>query len=215
MIASPWSLLNEDERLILTPKLVGLREDIPITDQLTEAAGEQFNHFVIEYQPDGEIHRQAVSNHILTAQNFIRHAGGEQDSVLWRQVAEIKGIRRSYLELTVRNRDEFLRVLGQSEFVVNCEPFWSIHKFDSARAITNYSHQPSLHFANDRADEAHYGPNYFFVHWDRTSCWFRKSNWPIRRLPGARTAEQLYAAAHHRFDCACPQAVSEYLNRLS
>jgi hypothetical protein len=213
MIVSPWSLLGEDEQLMLASKLMGLDVDVQSSDQLLEAASERFNHFVIEYGPDGEVNPQAVNTNVLTTRNFIAQAGGDH-SVIWRQVAEIKGIRRSYLELTVWDRDEFLRVLVESDFVVNREPFWSIHKFDSARAVTDYSYQPSLHFANDRADEDNYGPNYFFVHWDKTSCWFRRSNWLVRRLPGARAAEQLYAAAHHRFGCACPQMVSEYLKCL-
>lgn len=213
MIASPWSLLSNEERLILTPKLLALPEEISGTGQRIETAGEQFNHFVIEYLPDGEINHQAISDHVLTAQNFLTHASHPSNPAIWKQIREIKGIRRSYLELVVRDRDEFLSVLREADFVVNREPFWSIHKFDSARAMTDYSHQPSLHFANDRADEDHYGPNYFFVHWDRTSCWFRRSNWPVRRLPGARTVEQLYAAAHHRFGCACPLTVREHLRQ--
>jgi hypothetical protein len=211
MITSPWNLLSAYERLMLTPKLLGIFEEVPVTGPLIEAASERFNHFVIECGPDGKVSPQAVKDHVLTAQNFIAQAG-RTHSPIWRLVAEIKGIRRSYLELMVRDRHEFLSVLREADFVVNREPFWSIHKFDSARAITDYSHQPSLHFANDRADEDNYGPNYFFVHWDRTSCWFRRSSWPVRRLPGARAVEQLYAATHHRFGCACPQKVSEYLN---
>lgn len=219
MIASPWSLLKDEEQLILAPKLIGLHEELAATDQLAdqliEAAADQFNQFVIEYLPSGEPNHQAVQENILTAQNFLAQTGGRFNSQLWQQVAEIKGVRRSYLELTVRNRHEFLDELRQSEFVINREPFWSIHKFDSARAITDYSHQPSLHFANDRADERDYGPNYFFVHWDKTSCWFRKSNWLAKRWPGVRLAEQLYAAAQHRFGCACPLEVSEYLRAKS
>lgn len=209
MIASPWHSLDEDERRMLTPKLLGLGEETPITDSLLEAASERFDHFVLEFQPGGSPHHQAIHDRVLTARNFLT----QTRPTLWPQVRELKGIRRSYLELTVWNREEFLRLLRRSEFIVNREPFWSIHKFDSARAVTDYSHQPSLHFANDRADEAQYGPEYFFVHWDRTSAWFGKSKWLIRRWPGARPAEQLYAAAQHRFGCACPQAVSEYLKQ--
>ncbi|HMV82204.1 MAG TPA: hypothetical protein PLD20_20655 [Blastocatellia bacterium] len=193
---------------MLMPKLLGLGEKTPLTDCLMEAAGERFDHFVLDFQPDGSLHHQAISDRVLTAQNFL----AQTRAILWQHVRELKGIRRSYLELRVWNRQEFLRVLRESEFIVNREPFWSIHRFDSARAVTDYSHQPSLHFANDRADEDAYGPEYFFVHWDRTSAWFRRSHWPIRRLPGARQAEQLYAAARHRFGCACPQQVCEYLN---
>lgn len=192
MIVSPWSQLNQAEQLALSPKLTASVED----------AGERFDQFVIEYDQHGAINHQATEDNLLTAQNFIAQA-----SVFWQQIAEIKGFRRSYLELTVFDRDEFLRVLAELDYVINREPFWTIHKFDSAREMTDYSHQSSLHFANDRADEADYGPNYFFAHWDKTSCWFRKSNWPIRHLPGARQTEQLYAAMQHRFGCACPQTV--------
>ncbi|MGE0887216.1 MAG: hypothetical protein AB7P14_27145 [Blastocatellales bacterium] len=210
MIVSPWSRLSEFEQAILAPKLLGLREEICATDQLLESASERFNELVIEYGSAGEVNAQTTRENILTARNFIAHAG---DSPIWRQVAEIKGFRRSYLELTVNDRNRFLDFLSRLDYVVNREPFWSIHRFDSARELTDYSHQPSLHFANDRADEDNYGPNYFFVHWDKASCWFRKSNWPIRRLPGAKQVEQLYAAIQHRFGCACPVTVNEHLQR--
>ncbi|MBP6821035.1 MAG: hypothetical protein KA368_05805 [Acidobacteria bacterium] len=202
MIVSPWSQLNEAEQLAIAPKLGNFSED------MFEVAAERFNQFVIEYDQQGAINHRATEDNLLTAQNFIAQASG-----FWKQIVEIKGFRRSYLELTVTDRDEFLRVLTKSDYVINREPFWTIHKFDSARELTDYSHQPSLHFANDRADEAGYGHNYFFVHWDKTSCWFRKSNWPIRRLPGVRQIEQLYAAVQHRFGCACPQTVSQHLKR--
>jgi hypothetical protein len=200
MIVSPWSQLNETEQLAIAPKLGDLSED------RFEVAAERLNQFVIEYDQQGAIIHKATEDNLLTAQNFIAQASG-----FWKQIAEIKGFRRSYLELTVFDRDEFLRVLAEADYVINREPFWTIHKFDSAREVTEYSHQPSLHFANDRADETEYGPNYFFVHWDKTSAWFRKSNWPIRHLPGARQVEQLYAAVHHRFGCASPQTVSQHL----
>ena len=173
-----------------------------------EAAAERFDQLIIEYDLDGKVNRRATGDNVLTAQNFIAHA-----TPFWPHIAEIKGFRRSYLELTVLNRDAFLQALADAGYVINREPFWTIHKFDSAREVSEYSMQPSLHFANDRSGEAEYGPNYFFVHWDKTSVWFRKSNWPIRRLPGVRQMEQLYAAVHHRFGCACPQRVREHLRR--
>jgi len=209
MSLSPWSLLSEDERLILAPKLTDE------TDQRLETAGERFHHLICEEALPHTFPFQTIQDRILTAQNFLVQAGGFDNSALWQQIATLKGFRRSYLEVMVKNRDEFLRVLASSDFVVNREPFWSTHKFDSARAITDYSYEPSLHFANDRADEAEYGLDYFFVHWDRTSCWFKESRWPIKRLPGARAVEQLYAAVQHRFSCACPVAVSNYLNSKS
>ena len=197
MIVSPWSQLSEAEQVALSPKLAGLPED----------AAERFNQFVIEYDRQGAINHPATNDNLLTAQNFIA-----QTATFWNHIAEVKGFGRSYLELTVRDRTKFLRALAEADYVINREPFWTIHKFDSAREVTDYSHQPSLHFANDRASEREYGENYFFVHWDKTSAWFRKSNWPIRRLPGARQAEQLFAAVQHRFGCACPQTVRDHLN---
>lgn len=217
MIVSPWSQLNEDEQLRLMPKLAGFRSDLQremtATDELVEAAAERFDQFVIEYDQHGAINHPTTQDNLLTAQNFIVHAG--RHSAIWKQIAEIKGFKRSYLELTVFDRSEFLQALAESDYVINREPFWTIHKFDSAREMADYSHQPSLHFANDRAGETEYGPNYFFVHWDKTSCWFRKSKWPIRRLPGSRQIEQLYAAIQHRFGCACPQEVSKHLRTKS
>lgn len=198
MIVSPWSQLSEAEQLALSPKLAALPED----------AAERFNQFVIEYNRQGTLNHPATNDNLLTAQNFIAQA-----ATFWNHVAEIKGFRRSYLELTVWDRTEFLRELAELDYIINREPFWTIHKFDSARELTDYSHQPSLHFANDRTDEREYGEHYFFAHWDKTSAWFRKSRWPIRRLPGAHQAEQLYAAVQHQFGCACPQAVRAHLKR--
>lgn len=212
MIVSPWSLLSEAEQLILTPKLAG-GGNARITDQLLEIAAERFDQLITEVTPHGAVNHGAIGDFVLTAQNFILHVGGHHQAALWQQIAEFKGFRRSYLELTVRSREDFLRVLRASNFVINREPFWSTHKFDSARAMTQRSHQPSLHFANDRADEAEYGPDYFFVHWDKTSCWFRKSNWAGQWLPGARVIEQLYAAMQHRTGCACPRVVCDYLRQ--
>jgi len=213
MSCSAWNLLGEKQQLILAPKL--FRDGIFSADQMLELAAERFCRLVVEYDSEGDINAQSVRENVLTAQNFIASIDAQKNSAIWRQIAELKGFRRSYLELTVKDRGEFLGVLGESDFVINREPFWTIHRFDSAREITDYSHQPSLHFANDRADEEGYGPNYFFAHWDKTSCWFRKSNWPIRRLPAAKQIEQLYAAAHHRFGCACPHRVCEHLKRIS
>ena len=155
-----------------------------------------------------------AEDNLLTAQNFVLHAGGYDNSAIWRQILEIKGFRRSYLELTVFDRNEFLRVLTDCGYVINREPFWTIHKFDSARERTEYSHHPPLHFANDRANETDYGPNYFFVHWDGASPWFRKSKWLIRFLPGGWQLEQVYAALRHRRGSPCPQMVKVYLSSL-
>ena len=214
MIVSPWSQLSEAEQLPLASKLVGLRQEITETEQVFEAAAERFDQYVIEYDHQGAFNPLATQDNLLTAQNFVLHAGGYDNSAIWRQIVEIKGFRRSYLELTVFDRNEFLRVLTDCGYVINREPFWTIHKFDSARERTEYSDHPPLHFANDRANEADYGPNYFFVHWDGASPWFRKSKWLIRFLPGGWQFEQVYAALRHRRGNPCPQMVKVYLSSL-
>jgi len=198
MIVSPWSQLSKTEQEALSPKLAGLPED----------AIERFDQFIIEYDQKGTINHTATNDNLLTAQNFVA-----QTATFWHHIAEIKGFRRSYLELTVWDRTEFLHVLAGLDYVINREPFWTIHKFDSARETTEYSHHPALHFANDRANEADYGPNYFFVHWDNQSPWFRKSEWPLDWLPGARLAEQLFAGFQHRYGCACPRTVRDHLSQ--
>jgi hypothetical protein len=198
MIVSPWSQLSETEQEALSPKLAGL----------SEHAAERFDQFVIEYDKKGTINHSATNDNLLTIQNFATQA-----EPFWHHIAAIKGIQPSYLELTVQDRTEFLRELAKLDYVINREPFWTIHKFDSARETTEYSRHPALHFANDRANETDYGPNYFFVHWDNQSPWFRKSDWPLNWLPGARLAEQLYAGFQHRYGCACPQTVRDHLAR--
>lgn len=213
MIVSPWSQLSEAEQYALSSKLAGLRDRELITSDWPEFCAERFNQFVIEFDPTGTLNHSGTLENFLTAQNFIAHAGGLDNSALWQQVAEIKGFRRSYLELTVWDRTEFLRVLARLNYVINREPFWTIHKFDSAREITEFSYHPALHFANDRANEREYGENYFFVHWDRTSPWFRQSNWPFNRLPGMRLAEQALAGFLHRYGCACPHTVRDHLSQ--
>jgi hypothetical protein len=193
-----WHYLTDEQQRLMLPKLAGKATE-PIAAAMIE---ERFHALLAPCAT-----QQEVADSLLTLENFIAGTGGYSDSPLWRQIAAFRGVRRSYLELLVHDRDTLLQVLAEQNYVINREPFWTIHKFDSARARTRYAHEPSLHFANDRADEDGYGPNYFFVHWDATSCWFEKSRWWV----GARQLERLHAALQHWRGCACPQQVRAYL----
>jgi hypothetical protein len=148
------------------------------------------------------------ANKFLTLRNFIRQASAIPQA--WEQIETIVGVAVSYLEIRVFDRDEFLRALQAHGYSVNS---WMEkvsrwvghgHRFDSARALTEYRHDPQLHFVNDRADEEAYGPNYFFVHWDAQSVYARRGSL-IGRIMAGRT---------HAHQCATPQQVEEYLNGL-
>jgi hypothetical protein len=108
-----------------------------------------------------------------------------------------------------------MRALVNIGFVVNREPFWTIHRFDSAREVTTFSDEPSLHFANDRADEPAYGANYFFVHWDVSSAWFTKTRRDRGLMARVKVVERLRSAWRHRTGFAEPEAVQSSLSARS
>ncbi|MBL8166907.1 MAG: hypothetical protein JNJ50_02055 [Acidobacteria bacterium] len=223
MKLSPWTWLSATERRLLAPTLLAVESSAPLADEALTAAGRRFDFLLHQScrEAGREAGRDAASgasasesalrDRVLTAQNFLRQLGARQTAPLWRQIHQFNGISRSYLELTVRDRDEFLRLLRAARYVVNRELPWTIHKFDSARARTTFARQPSLHFANDRHDEPGYGPNYFFVHWDPTSVWFQRSQWRFSWLPGVRWLERWHAARQHHEGSASPQHVQAYL----
>ena len=208
---SPWSLLTADERRLLVPKLVTPAAADEINDADLTGAGEVFDRALLSESERGEPDGTVVAERLLTMRNFVEQTGGYDSGPLWQQVARLTGVRRSYLELFVHRRDEFLVTLGEAGFVINREPFWTIHKFDSARALTRFSHEPSLHFANDRANGSGYGATYFFTHWDVSSVWFEESSWRFGRVPGLRSVERLRAARRHHTGFASPEAVQSYL----
>lgn len=159
----------------------------------------------ITHAPEDEIRS---TNQRLTLHNFIRQVNLIPNA--WEQIETIVGVAVSYLELRVYDCDEFLKTLRAHGYAVNS---WMEkvsrwvghgHRFDSARALTEHRYEPQLHFVNDRADEAAYGPNHFFVHWDAQSV-YAKRGWVIGRIAAGRT---------HAHQCATPQQVHEYLQRL-
>ncbi|MEP7273701.1 MAG: hypothetical protein ABI882_19540 [Acidobacteriota bacterium] len=210
-LLSPWSLLTDSERCLLVGKLIMLPSTIDIGDNHLRAAGQRFDAALAEPGASAETEALLIPDRILTLRNFMYQAGAAGSGSWWKHVARLKGVRHSYLELTVHNRAGLLQHLRSAGFVINREPFWSSHKFDSARAVTRFSREPSLHLANDRAEEPAYGPNYFFVHWDVTSVWFEESTLWYRRLPGARIIERIRAGLKHQSGLAQCGIVESYL----
>ena len=210
-VTLPWDQLTPGERRILAPKLILVDDQRELTEDDLFRAGIEFNRGMIEGDPRMNADPEKLAAHLLTLRNFLAQTGGYSDGALWREVAVLKGVRRSYLELTVRDRDGLLRLLATRGFAINREPFWTIHKFDSARSITRFWREPSLHFANDRANEREYGPNYFFVHWDVASATFRETSGWLGRVPGMRYLEMLYGSWRHRSGFASPEVVRAFL----
>lgn len=191
--------LRVEEQQLIIPKL--LPQAAPSADDLHVIG---LLHELI-YTPDD---LQQSASKLLTLRNFIRQVSAIPQA--WEQIATIVGVAPSYLEITVSDGVEFLRVLQAQGYAVNS---WMEkvsrwvghgHRFDSARALTEHRHDPQLHFVNDRADEEAYGPSYFFVHWDAQSVYARRG-WLLGRIAAGRT---------HAHQTATPQEVEDYLNRL-
>lgn len=198
-----FSLLTQDEQLLLAPKLLALARHADFTSADFAPAAQRFQTLLLT-----ENQSRNPADKFLTLQNFTRQLG--QIPAAWGQVNSFVGVAQSYLELTVRDHRHFLAALQAAGYAVNSwmEKIsrWAGHghRFDSARARTAQRFEPQLHLVNDRADEAAYGPNYFFVHWDAQSVYAQRG-WLLGRIAAGRTH------AHHT---ATPQEVDEYLNRL-
>ena len=194
-----FSQLRTVEQQLIVPKFLlrteQVADDVGVTDWLQE----------LIHTPDDS---EQSANKLLTLRNFIRQTSAIPQA--WEQLESIVGVAISYLEIRVFDRAEFLHILKAHGYAVNSwmEKIsrWAGHghRFDSARALTEYRHEPQLHFVNDRADEEAYGPNYFFVHWDAQSVYARRGSL-IGRIVAGRT---------HAHQCATPQQVDEYLNGL-
>ena len=194
-----FSQLRAAEQQLIVPKFLPRAEDVVDDIRVTG-----WLHELIHIPDDLE---QSI-NRLVTLRNFIRQTSAIPQA--WEQLETIVGVAISYLEIRVFDRDEFLRILKAHGYAVNS---WMEkisrwvghgHRFDSARALTKYRHEPQLHFVNDRADEEAYGPNYFFVHWDAQSVYAQRGSL-LGRIIAGRT---------HAHQCATPQQVDEYLNSL-
>lgn len=197
-----FSRLKIKERQLITPKLIGNFDSLPHSLEQYLQAQSIFHRLILaDSQPELHFER------FLTLRNFIRQVGAIPAA--WNQIRNFIGVARSYLEVTVHDHQDFLFALRAEGFAVNS---WMEkvsrfaghgHRFDSARARTEYRHDPQLHLVNDRADEETYGPNYFFVHWDAQSVYARRGSL-LGRIVAGRT---------HAYLTASPEEVDEYLNR--
>jgi RHS repeat-associated protein len=198
---TPWEQMTEEEKKQLTPKLVRLKNPNKITQQEHKAAGARFNSLVTV---KGDA--QATADRIATAKSFVKefssHGRAPHNDPAYRQIDQIQAIGRSTLEVTVKNKDAFLKALASEGYSVNAKEE-SIaqersrrlrgradHPFDNARSLTYRDTDPELHFANDKSDNPDYGPNYFFAHWDVSSVNCLAGCGPIgRALSGPKHAE--------------------------
>jgi hypothetical protein len=138
----------------------------------------------------------STSANIQSVRNFIAQSGGTKNSDTWQQITAITKVtpgaadlfepvedssRResSHIEVKVADKYKFFEALKSdpvNRFTVNSIADAMVkvvgaswHRFDNARARTDYRTDPQLHYMNDLSEDPNYGPNHFFVHWDATS----------------------------------------------
>jgi len=207
-----WDQLNDEERKQLTPRLVHLKNSNKITAKELKAAGAKFNSLVTV---KGDA--QATADRIATAKGFVAefssHGTSPNNDRAYQQIDQIEAIGRSTLEVTVKNKDEFLSALASEGYSVNSseeviaqkkssmERGRADHPFDNARSLTYYDTDPELHFANDQADNSRYGPNYFFVHYDPSS---------VNCLSGCGTIGRALSGRKHAEGAASPTQATNY-----
>jgi RHS repeat-associated protein len=212
---APWDQLNEEEKRALAPKLIKVKDPNKITTKELKTAGQKFNNLVTV-----KGNAQATADRIATAKNFVQNfskGGPASQNAVYQQIDQIKRIGVSAVEVTVRDKDQFLTALANAGYAVNSADEYVAnayaritrgkvdHPFDSARAPTIYDSDPELHFANDRSDDPDYGPNYFFAHWDPTSvnCDF-----------GCGVIGRATSGMEHSKGHASPAQVRDYLKRM-
>ena len=199
-----FSLLAQDEQRLLVPKLSALVGREAFTADEFELAAQRFQTLILT-----ENQSRNPADKFLTLQNITRQLS--LIPAAWQQVHRFVGVAQSYLEMTAHDHRQFLAALKAAGYAVNSwmekVSRWAGqgHRFDSARALTEHRYDPQLHFVNDRADEAAYGPNYFFVHWDAQSV-FAKRSGLLSRVAAGRT---------HKHQTASPQEVKAYLDQMT
>jgi hypothetical protein len=217
---NPWDQLTDEERKALAPKLTTVNDPNKITTKELKTAGARFNDLTKVYNANGTLNTQATADNVATAQNFVANfsqGGPASQNAVYQQINSIERIGRSTVEVTVQNKDQFLTALSKAGYAVNSADeyvanAWARitkgsvdHPFDSARAPTIYYSDPELHFANDRADDPKYGPNYFFAHWDPASVNCDFGCGPIGRAS---------SGMEHSKGPASPAQVRDYLKRV-
>ncbi len=215
----PWDQLEDYERRALASKLTQVKDADNITKKELKAAGEKFNNLTKVYNSDGTINTQATADNVATAQNFVQNfiqGSPPNQNPVYQQINTIEAIGRSTVEVTVKDKDQFLGALANQGYAVNSGDEYvangyaritkgsADHPFDSARARTVYDSDPELHYGNDRANDPNYGSNYFFAHWDPTSVNCVRGCGPIGRVA---------SGSQHSSGPASPAQVKDYYKR--
>lgn len=212
---NPWEQLSNEERTLLAPKLVSVKDASKLTAKELSAAGSAFNRMVTV---DGNA--EGTATNIAAMQDFIAAAGGYKNSKVWRDITSIVAVtfggpppagdyavQSSEIHVTVADKKTFLADLQNEGYEVNTvsDKLFrrTYHPFDNASALTPRINDPQLHYANNKSNDPDFGPNYFFAHWDRASSHSREGG-PIGDAA---------AGASHSKGFASPQAVREYLKR--
>jgi len=158
---NPWADLTDEEQRLITSKIKTVRKG--------QTVGERFNDLVRVYN-GGKLDEQATTNRLLTVRNFIDATGAHNDSDLWNQITQIRGIDSNYLEISAKSEKGLVSAAkkqGFEEVLIEDKVMKAIgkghHGNDSLRQISDNIFQPSMHFANDK------GGNIYEVHWDPTS----------------------------------------------
>jgi hypothetical protein len=183
----PWIQLTEEEQKIIAAKL-------PLKNSAT--AQKVFN--------DRFTGKDAEETTALATavKNLIDNAGGRSNSEVWQQIQSIDGgwvderdNSAAALHLTVDNSQDFLTVLRKNGYDVDRYYEVLSHHKHSARYITEYSHQPGMHFVQ----EDNYPDDKFDVHWDARSSAFKKTNWKYYLLAAfaAKAVERVVAGKSH------------------
>jgi hypothetical protein len=215
----PWDQLNDSERRALAPKLTTVKDASKITDKELTATGKAFDNKVKVYNADGSLNNQATADRVSTAQNFVQNftqVTPPSQNAVYQQINSIEAIGRSTVEVTVKDKGQFLAALTNEGYAVNTADEYVAnayaritkgsvdHPFDSARAPTIYATDPELHYGNDRANDPKYGSNYFFAHWDPASV-----NCDFGCGPIGRAA----SGSQHSSGSASPAQVRDYYKR--
>jgi hypothetical protein len=182
-----WIQLTEDEQEIIAAKL-SLKNP--------ETAQKVFND---RFTGKNTAETTAL---VTTVKNLIDNAGGRANSEVWRQIQSIDGgwvdernSSAAALHLSVNSSQDFLTVLRKNGYDVDRYYEVFSHHKHSARYITEYSHQPGMHFVQ----EDNYPDNKFDVHWDERSSAFKKTNWKYYLLAAfaAKAVERVAAGRSH------------------
>jgi len=181
-----WDQLSDEYRRALASKLIKVQNSNKITSTELKHAGEVFN------KRYGQGSAQEVSDRVNTIMNFVDKIGGLNGSGAWNQIASIGPIGRNTVDITVKDRGEFLDALeAQGCYVTrNGEASQEVfsrrsvteraHPNDSAREVGETYLNASLHLANDDSSRT----NHFFSHFDPTSSIFKHQVFPDEKIQG-------------------------------